>query len=324
VSRSGDTFPSEPARWKRAEPFEPFEPGAASAAPFPCRQTDCSSGGPHAQEDKGGACEFSYAHVFTEEEVGEDGGEDRFQGENEACPFGGGIFLGHGLHSEAVGGGEDCKPQNSTPFGKGGREPWRFQKEGGSAGHEACKAHLPYAQKQAVYFGDEGIGEENVQGVKEGRQQAEHETLVQGDGSDAVQDEKTGGDDGGACHDGEGGHLPYVETVKDGDHDDGGGNKESGGGGGGADDTVNDADEDAGNEKAGDGAVFQYFPVRLPDTLHEEGEQEEEGKKTAQRRNGDRRHGLCAQFHKSVGTAPHEGGSKKKKIGFLLAHSDSL
>lgn len=67
--------------------------------------------------------------------------------------------------------------------------------------------------------------------------------------------------------------------MKDGHHDDGGGNKESGGGGGGDDDTVNDADEDAGNEKAGDGAVFQYFPVRLPDMLHEEGEQEEEGKR---------------------------------------------
>ena len=101
------------------------------------------------------------------------------------------------------------------------------------------------------------------------------------------------------------------QAVKDGHHNDRSGNQKSRRGGRGADDSVNDADKDTGNEKSGDGAVFQYFPVGLPKALHKEGEQDEEGKKASQCGNGDRRHGLCAQFHKSIGTAPYEGGRKE-------------
>ena len=99
--------------------------------------------GPYAQEDEGRTGQFAEAHVFTEEEVGENGGEHGLQGEDEACSFRGGVLLGHRLDGKAVGGREDSEPQNGGPFGKGMGQSGRFQKKSDGTGYDSGKAHLP-------------------------------------------------------------------------------------------------------------------------------------------------------------------------------------
>lgn len=85
---------------------------------FPTRGHEL--GEDHRQQDEGSAQVAAEVQDFVEEEEGQDGGKDRFQGKDQADLLGSGIFLRDGLYHKAVGAAHQPQADDGAPFHRSG------------------------------------------------------------------------------------------------------------------------------------------------------------------------------------------------------------